>query len=308
MLHPRERYLVAICFTPLLLLVVLRLLWADRVAMLPRHWSSFGSTPTSVWDADVVFALTMFGASLGGCLVLIAHRSKWSSSVRRELSAVGAGIAGVASMVWIVPASVVASGTDAYDVTLGWPFAVIPLGAALAVLPPLMLPRQHHHDPIETQPGPKKQFEHTFSGTGFSVLTAIFGALGVVVLIAARSTGLPAEIGVLLVLGAVVCALFVRTRLLVDKEAIRTQSWCGGLKLCSVDVSDIAKIGVGHASSGAYNYAVLPGLLTLTMGQGETLVIRRRDGKRVEISVSDSESALSAMGIPVSSALRVESV
>ncbi|MCJ0701929.1 hypothetical protein FRIG_12430 [Frigoribacterium faeni] len=152
--------------------------------------------------------------------------------------------------------------------------------------------------PADLRPGERLAWSGTTGSPVFVVMGSVVMALAIVsgaVLFVMGASSVVVYSAVLLLAGAAVLALG-RVRLTVDQRGVRLVSALLGVRLLRVRLADVAGVEtetLDPMSWGGWGLRVSKRGTAYVTGRRPGIVVRRRDGSAVAVTIDDAESAAS---------------
>lgn len=270
-------------------------------AQMASHWSGnasqpdgFSATVTSFW----AFAAITFALTIGGVVGVVVVARGGGSRVWPMATTL---IAGFTACAWIAAAWATADAADLQHAALGGRLAIMLVPAALGALVYVLLPPLPV-TPTDTATAPTVPAgagdRIAWSGiTGSWVLAVAVGVVGAILVavligwIVTRQPGLLVIASVLLL--ATLSALLLQpVRLTVDRRGIRLSSALLRIPLIRVRLEDIDEVladTVDPARWGGWGYRISGSGLAYVARKGPGLIIRKRNGGAVAITINDPQ-------------------
>lgn len=302
----KTRAAVVVAVLPPLALAIAALTFGPRLGdQVASHWSGDASTPdgfTSTWGSFWVVAgvtAVLTAAAVAG-IALAGH-----PRVSRLWTALAVLTAGSVAGAWIATAWATADAAAPAEAALGGRLAILvaaPVCAALvyAALPPTVPPQPADAavPAARLHAGDRLAWSGT-TGSGVLVfavalVAVVFvGTLVVAVLTGAAAAWITAGV---LFLAAGSAALLVPVRLTVDRRGVRLSSALLRVPLIRVRLDDIQSVTAGTiepAQWGGWGYRISSAGVGYIARRGPGLIVRRRQGGAVAITIDHPEQPAS---------------
>lgn len=291
-------------------IVPLAALLLGAVVLAPRlgdsmasHWSAdlsrpdgFSSTWGSFWAfASITAALTIVSV----VTILLTHRR----AVSRTWPAISALTAGILAVAWLASAWATADAPEPSEASLGARLLLLVVAVVIAVPLYLLLPPTR---PVldESASGPTLTIDAGervvwtgLASSGILGVVVLFLALlfvgSVVVAIITETSQLWITAVVFFVAGAA-SSFLVPARLTIDRRGVRLASALFGVPLIRVRLEAIEKVATGDiipSQWGGWGYRLSGAGVAYVGRRGPGLIITRRGGSAVAITVNDAEQA-----------------
>ncbi|KRC51055.1 hypothetical protein ASE16_08970 [Leifsonia sp. Root227] len=273
------------------------------------HWSG-SATPDGFadpWLSFWMFAAIVAGLTVGAVALVVSSRT---SAPARLWAGIVVALAGLSALAWTAPAEATAAAATPEEAVLGVRLLLLIPVAALGALVAIVLPSADpapldEDDDAQARPTPplRSGDRLVWSGTTGSVW---FGAPAIalvaggvcclVVSIATATPGLIAPAVILLLVGCTLL-LLARVRLSVDARGIRLVSTVFLVPLIRVRLDDVERVSAEQISPlrwGGWGYRISTRGIAYVTRRSEGLVITRRRGVDIAITIDGAEQASAA--------------
>jgi hypothetical protein len=296
----RRAVAVGLVYVAAAIIAVVAAVAADHVPdPLPTHW---GTTGVDSVAGRGTYGWTLFAVALGAGVIatVVVRISRWDLGLRKW-AVVGLGaVAWLLAGIWIATIGASWGVARAEDVVLSWwlalAFAVAAIGT-LAVertygrVPPLQSATASSAPaPVATlSPGERVYWTTRLGSPMFLVLAIAMVAVAIAMFV----LGVPVLAGVILLLGAVVVALFTSVQITVDPRGFTFGLGPVGWPRKRIPLSRIADARgqeIEPRQWGGWGYRVIPGASALVLRRGPGLVITQDDGRRFAVTLDDPDT------------------
>ncbi|GAB3578071.1 DUF1648 domain-containing protein [Leifsonia lichenia] len=306
----RRTIALLLSLIPLAWLIVTAVTVGPRLG--PRmgsHWSG-AATPdgfADTWLSFWMFCAIVAGLTIGAVALVVASRT---SAPARLSAGIVVALAGVSALAWTASAEATAAAPTPEEAVLGARLLLLIPVAALGALVSIVLPpadAEPLDDDGEAQERPAPPLRDgdrlVWSGTTgsvwFGVPALALVAGGVSCLIASLATGTPGLIAPAVILLLVGCTLLLlaRVRLSVDARGIRLVSTVFLIPLIRVRLDDIERVTAEEISPlrwGGWGYRISARGIAYVTRRSEGVVIARRRGVDIAITIDDADQASAA--------------
>ncbi|MFD1721874.1 hypothetical protein [Amnibacterium endophyticum] len=270
-------------------------------AVTASHWSGtavrpdgFTSTEPMFWTSAAITTVLGVGGLVG---VVAVARGRGS----RVWPAVASLAAGLTACAWIAAAWATADAADVQRAALGARLAIMLIPAALAVCVYLLLPatpvQETEAATVPALPagsGDRLAWSGTTGSPVLAVVVSVVALLFAAMLAAAVISREPAVVisAVVLLLATLAALLLEPVRLTVDRRGVRLRSALLRVPLIRVRLSDIAEVvtdTIEPARWGGWGYRVSGAGIAYVARRGPGIVVKRRNGTAVAITVDRPE-------------------
>lgn len=277
-----------------------------------RHWSGSGPADgfSGTWSS---FAVVSGIVAVLTAVAIVAALTRHGRPSRMTAGG-AASFAGLAACTWIATALATAAAPTPEEAVAGWTPALAVVGLAWGVVVGLLstgsgarlgpvLVLDDDHDPIAPvplRPGERVAWSGTTGSVPFTVLgVALVAGMVVMGVVGIRTGGAAGVVGpvVGLLAGLLVLALG-RVRLTVDRRGVRLVSALVGVRLLRVRLADVASAEtetIDPMSWGGWGLRFSGRGTAYVTGRRPGLVVRRRDGSAVAVTIDDPEGAASVV-------------
>ena len=301
---------VVAALAPAALLVVVALVVGPRLGdTIARHWSGDGPADgfSGTWSSFAVVATIVAALTAVSIVAALTRRGRPS----RLIAGGAASFAGLAACTWVATALATAAAPTPEEAVAGWtPALTLPglawgvvvgwlaTGSGVRALPDEELDDRASVRPADLRPGERLAWSGTTGSPVFVVMGSVLMALAIVVGVVLFATGASSVVvhaAVLFLAGAAVLALG-RVRLTVDRRGVRLVSALLGIRLLRVRLADVAGVEtetLDPLSWGGWGLRVSKRGTAYVTGRRPGIVVRRRDGSAVAVTIDYAESAAS---------------
>lgn len=287
---------------PLAAILIVTLALRPRLGpKMASHWSAGNAYPdgfSSTWGSFAVFAAIVAALSIAAVVaVILAARRR----VSRVFPAVAALIAGVSACGWIAIAWANAAAATPATARLGPRFAIMLVGAVCGaliylLLPPTVLPPSDDaRRPVLPLAGDERvAWSGVIRSRVLDVAVVIIGAMFVGAIVLAVALGEPSVwiTAVVLGLATLSCLMLVPVRLTIDQRGIRLVSVVLRVPLIRVRLENIEAVTadtIDPLQWGGWGFRISGAGLAYVTRRGPGLVVTRRSGGAVAITIADPE-------------------
>lgn len=305
------RHVIAalLSLVPLAWLIVTALTVAPKLdSRMASHWSGTGTPDgfADTWPTFWMFAAIVAGLTAGSIALVVAART---TPQARLWVGIVVALSGLSALAWTASAEATAAAATPEEAVLGARLLllipVVGLAAlAFVVTPPAEAqtggedddePRERPTPPLRS--GDRLVWSGTTGSAWFGAPAAALIAGGILCLVAAITTpALIAAATFLLLLGCTLL-LLASVRVVVDARGIRLVSTVFRIPLIRVKLDDIDAVTAEQISPlrwGGWGYRISTRGIAYVTRKSEGIVITRRRGADVAITIGDAEQASAA--------------
>jgi hypothetical protein len=301
---------VVAALVPAALLVVVAVTIGPRLGdTLASHWSGGGPADgfSGTWSSFAVVAVIVAVLTAVSVAAALTRRGRPS----RFISGGAASFAGLVACAWVATALATAAAPTPEEAVAGWTPLLSIAGLAWGVVVGVLATGSGVRAavdpqidglvavrPVALRPGERLAWSGTTGSRVFLVMGSalIVGAIvGGVVLSSTGASSAVVYAAVLLIAGVAVLALG-RVRLTIDRRGVRLVSALFGVRLLRVRLEDVAGVEtetLDPLSWGGWGLRVSKRGTAYVTGRRPGIVVRRRDGSAVAVTIDDAESAAS---------------
>jgi hypothetical protein len=301
---------VVAALVPTALLVVVAVTIGPRLGdTLASHWSGGGPADgfSGTWSSFAVVAVIVAVLTAVSVAAALTRRGRPS----RLIAGGAASFAGLVACAWVATALATAAAPTPEEAVAGWTpllsiaglawgvvVGVLATGSGVRAAADLEVDGLVAVRPVALRPGERLAWSGTTGSRVFLVMGSalIVGAIvGGVVLSSTGASSAVVYAAVLLIAGVAVLALG-RVRLTIDRRGVRLVSALFGVRLLRVRLEDVAGVDtetLDPLSWGGWGLRVSKRGTAYVTGRRPGIVVRRRDGSAVAVTIDDAESAAS---------------
>lgn len=312
----RRSIAVVLALVPPAWLIVTALTVGPKLgSRMASHWSGTGAPDgfADTWPTFWMFAAIVTGLTAGAIALVVAART---TPQARMWVGIVVGLAGLTALAWTASAEATAAAATPEEAVLGARLLLLIPVVGLGALAFLFVPpaewqtdsdgdsdddrRERPTPPLRS--GDRLVWSGTTGSAWFGAPAAALIAGGILCLVAAIATpALIAAATFLLLLGCTLL-LLASVRLVVDARGIRLVSTVFRIPLIRVKLDDIDAVSAEQISPlrwGGWGFRISTRGIAYVTRKSEGIVITRRRGADVAITIGDAEQARAAADLLV---------